>query len=88
METTVKELEEHGFLDLLFSSKLLGISPDGAANLIGRENGQIPPTPKNTQTLSHVIGIHSVAYMLNLSDLSSIKIGKYINDFDSALKKL
>jgi hypothetical protein len=35
METTVKELEKHGHLDLLFSSNLLGIGPDGAENLIG-----------------------------------------------------
>jgi hypothetical protein len=72
-------------LDLLFSSNLLGIGPDGAENLIGWENGQIK---KNRQNLSHVIGIHSAAYKLNLSVLSSIKIAKYINCSDSALKKL
>jgi hypothetical protein len=41
MEAIVNEVEKHGHLDLLSSSKLLGISPDGAANLIKRENGQI-----------------------------------------------
>jgi hypothetical protein len=41
MGITVKELENHGHLDLLSSSKLLGIGPDGATNLIRGENGQI-----------------------------------------------
>jgi hypothetical protein len=41
MEAIVKELEKYGHLDLLSSSKVLGIGPDGAANLTGKENGQI-----------------------------------------------
>jgi hypothetical protein len=41
METTVKELEKHGHLNMLSSSKLLGIGPEGAADLIRRENKQI-----------------------------------------------
>jgi hypothetical protein len=38
--------------------------------------------------LSHVIGVHCVAHRLNLSVLSSVKNGKFINDINSTLKKL
>jgi hypothetical protein len=59
MEGTQKELEKHGFLDLLFSSKLTAINTDGNDNLIGKENELIQ---KLRQNLGHVIGMHCVAH--------------------------
>jgi hypothetical protein len=60
MEAIEKELEEHGLLDLLLSSKQIGIGAYGAANMIERENRLIQ---KIRQNLSHVvIGIHCAAH--------------------------
>jgi hypothetical protein len=44
---------------------------------------------KIRQNWNHVIGVHCDAHRLNLSVLrSSVKNGKYIDDYDSVLKRL
>ncbi|XP_040177111.1 zinc finger protein 862-like [Rana temporaria] len=85
LEAITKELKTHGLSDWLFSNKLIGIGTDGAASMIGAEDGLVQKVRRN---LSHVIGIHCVAHRLNLSVLSSVKEGKCIDDLDSVLKKL
>jgi hypothetical protein len=72
-------------LDLLSSSNLIGIGTDDAASLLETEHGLIKKVRSN---LSYVIGVHCVAHRLNLSVLSAVKNGKFVDDIDSTLKKL
>jgi hypothetical protein len=85
LKAAEKELEKHGLLNWLSSSNLTGISTDDAASLLGTEHGLIKKVRSN---LSNVIGVHCVAHRLNLSVLSAVKNGKFIDDTDSTLKKL
>jgi hypothetical protein len=85
LKAVEKELEKHGILDWLSSSNLIGIGNDGAASLLGTEHGLIKKVRSN---LSHLIGVHCVAHRLNLSVLSAVKNGRFIDDIDSTLKKL
>jgi hypothetical protein len=85
LKTVEKELEKHELLNWLSFSNLIGIGTDGAASLLGKEHGLIKKVRSN---LSHVISVHCVAHRLNLSVLSAVKNGKFIDDTDSTLKKL
>jgi hypothetical protein len=85
LKAVEKELEKHGLLDWLSPSNLIGNGTDGAATLLGTEHGLIKKVRSN---LSHVIGVRCVAHRLNLSVLSAVKNGKFIDDIDSTLKKL
>jgi hypothetical protein len=69
----------------LSSSNLIGTGTDDAVFLLGTEHGLIKNVRSN---LSHVIGVHCVAHRLNVSVLSAVKNGKFIDDIDSTLKKL
>jgi hypothetical protein len=40
------------------------------------------------QNVNHVIAVHSAAHRLNFSALSSVKKGKYADEYDSVLKRL
>ncbi|XP_073524940.1 zinc finger protein 862-like [Phyllobates terribilis] len=85
LEALTEELRTLGLVGWLSSSHLIAIGTDGAASMIGTENGLVQ---KIRQNISHLIGIHCVAHRLNLSVLSSVKQAKLIDDFDSILKKL
>ncbi|XP_070587501.1 zinc finger protein 862-like [Erythrolamprus reginae] len=85
LEALTEELRTLGLVGWLSSSHLIAIGTDGAASMIGTENGLVQ---KIRQNISHLIGIHCVAHRLNLSVLSSVKQAKLIDDLDSILKKL
>jgi hypothetical protein len=79
------QLEKHGLLDWLSSRNLICIGTDGAAFLLGTEHGLIKKVRSN---LSHLIGVHCAAHRPNLSVLSAVENGKFIDYVDSTLKKL
>jgi hypothetical protein len=43
---------------------------------------------KISHNVNHVIGVHYAVHRLNLKVLNSIKNGKYVDDYESVLKRL
>lgn len=69
------------------TSPLIGIGTDGAAAMVGKENG-LTSKLRSLTGLQHLISIHCVAHRLNLAVLNSITHTKYLSKVDSVLKNL
>lgn len=85
MEALEKELEKLGISEWLSGSKLVGIGTDGAASLLGAQNGLIHNI---RQKVRHIVAVHCIAHRLQLSVLSSVKHVDYVDELDSLLKSL
>ncbi|MEE6461244.1 hypothetical protein FKM82_001240 [Ascaphus truei] len=81
------QLQTLNLTEIMSGKSLVGIGTDGAAIMVGEENGLVAKLTK-LDGLEHVVGIHCNTHNLLFSVLSSIKNVKYMEEVDGVLQRL